>query len=166
MSKLTCLISKESLIEGSNLLPHICESLKNMYQATYGACTKGKDKYMRFQLQWYRQCSQMLLEKSVQSDNTYCLSDATSKWFDFKNSWQTQCPTIHSNAVLIAVQGAVFDHLATRVVSEIPCTTTAKGTTTELSVSLEVLPFPVCCTSAIATFTHAHSTREASLSVR
>ena len=90
----------------SDLLPSICESLKRMYQATYMAFSKTKDKQMQFILQWYQQCSKMLLEEKL----VHGLSDTTSKWIDFRNSHQPQCTLFHSNSVMIAVQVAVFDY--------------------------------------------------------
>lgn len=39
----------------SDLLPNLCISLKSMYIAAYTKCGKGKDKYINFQLEWYRQ---------------------------------------------------------------------------------------------------------------
>lgn len=78
----------------SDLLPSICESLN---QATYMACSKGKDKQMQFILQWYQQCRKMLLEEK----SAHGLSDTTSKWIDFRNGCQPQCPLFHSNSVMI-----------------------------------------------------------------
>ena len=81
----------------SDMLSNICEYLKTMYQATYASCSKGKDKHMWFILQWYENCSKMLVEKPDGQSDTIC------QWIDYRNKCQPQCSNFHSNSVMIAV---------------------------------------------------------------
>lgn len=122
---------------------------------------KGKDKHMWFKLQWYENCSKMLVETKPDGQ-----SDTVCKWIDYCNKCQSQCPIFHSNSVMTAVQGAVFSYLSKVVSKEMPETTgtTDEGVSAVMSTTiLEVLPYLECCINVTVTFTHAHSTREALL---
>lgn len=95
-----------------------CESLRGLYRATYIQCSTGKDKHARFQLEWYQQCSFMLEDQdnptvSAVRSTQHCLSDARdiSKWVDFRKNCSHICTTHDGNAVMIAVQSAVFNFL-------------------------------------------------------
>ena len=44
----------------TDLLASVCTSLEEIYVAVYTKCGKGKDKFLHFQLEWYKRCSFML----------------------------------------------------------------------------------------------------------
>ena len=72
---------------------------------------------MNFQLQWYQECSELLLEALQRP----CLQhkDSTSAWFDFRNQRLQQFSIDHCNSVLLSLQGAVYSYFNRKVASEV-----------------------------------------------
>ena len=105
----------------SDLLPNLCTSLKDTYVTAYTSCGKGKDKYMSFQLEWYRRCSFMLQDSTP--DTTTGTPDFGS-WWSFRNDFLKQIPEhdslFHCNAVMIAVQSAVYNYLSSKATAAAP----------------------------------------------
>ena len=62
----------------------ICECYRAMYNSIYKDYFTGGDKYGKFQLKWYMQCSSMLLD-SDECEHHSCLSEAAEKWTLFKD---------------------------------------------------------------------------------
>ncbi len=72
---------------------------------------------MHFQLQWYQECSELLLETLQRP----CLQhkESTSAWFDFRNQRLQQFSIDHCNSVLLSLQGAVYTYFNRKVASEV-----------------------------------------------
>ena len=99
----------------SNMVMTLCESLKALYESIYTKCSKGKEKHARFQFEWYQQCGYMLVEEvaAFPADKVDgSISSVIPKWIEFRRNQLHACHMYHANAVLIAVQGATFNHLA------------------------------------------------------
>ena len=73
----------------SNLFQILCECFKKLYISIYTDYCTGSDKYIKFQLKWYEQCSSMLQECMTNCHS--CLYEAAAKWSEFKND--TACST-------------------------------------------------------------------------
>lgn len=97
----------------------ICECLKKLYVDTYESCSTGADKYAKFQLKWYQECSSMLFANTCSDKCHPCLSEATKKWTQFLQA--NGASHYHSSTIMISIQGAVFEQLAKEVSKEIPC---------------------------------------------
>ena len=96
----------------SDLLPNLCTSLQNTYVTAYSSCGKGKDKYMSFQLEWYRQCSFMLQDSTP--DMT---AETPEDWWSFRSDCLKQIEhgsLFHCNAVMIAIQSAVYNYISSK----------------------------------------------------
>ncbi|MCG8626959.1 MAG: hypothetical protein MJE68_33785 [Proteobacteria bacterium] len=91
-----------------------------MYVTAYTNCGKGKDKYMSFQLEWYRRCSFMLQDSTP---DTTTGTPNFGSWWSFRNDL-IQMPEYHSlfhcNAVMIAVQSAVHNYLSSKATAAAP----------------------------------------------
>lgn len=104
----------------SNLFQTMCECFKKLYSSIYADYSTGSDK---FQFKWYQQCSSMLKDStSNRIEYHSSLSEAVSKWIEFKNT-NSGHSSFHLNCVLISVQGAIFRHLAKWVAQEISTAT-------------------------------------------
>ena len=99
----------------------ICECLRNLYNAIYTKHTTGTDKYTKFQLDWYRNCSSLLQEHISAENNHPCLLEAAKKWIEFKNVYNMYS-SFHLNCVMITVQSAMFKQLGKHVAQEISAT--------------------------------------------
>lgn len=108
----------------SNMLVTICECLRELYESTYIKYSAGKEKHARFQLEWYQQCGYLLLDDVAGNGDTRALDSSISglipKWMAFRKNQLNVCPAYHANAVLIAVQGAVFNYLAHTAAEHMP----------------------------------------------
>lgn len=95
----------------------LCEALKLQYAYLYQKHQNGKDKHMHFQLHWYQECSELLLETLQRP----CLQhkESTSAWFDFRNQRLQQFSIDHCISVLLSLQGAVYTYFNGKIVSEV-----------------------------------------------
>ena len=106
----------------------ICECFRAMYNSIYKDYFTGADKYGKFQLKWYMQCSSMLLV-SDECEHHSCLSEAAEKWTLFKDT-HTNYSLIHLNCLMISIQSAIFKQLAKWVAQGIPVTNKTSTSTT------------------------------------
>lgn len=51
-------------LQSSQLVPELLRTLASLFASLYSVCDKGKDKYMKFQLEWHRCCSIFILPSS------------------------------------------------------------------------------------------------------
>ena len=89
--------------------------LQNAFVEVYKACDKGKDKFLRFQLEWYSRCSFTLLVE-VESD-TCCVLKSWKKYRD-----QLGVPVSVWNPVI--VYDFMMKTLAEKLQTEPPATCT------------------------------------------
>ncbi len=94
----------------NDLMVKICNGLAELYSRTYNQCDKGKEKCSNFQLEWYRKCSLMLTDDFTK-DVSHPLFTLSRNWLFFRNQDANSSSVYHCNAVLIAVQSAVYNHL-------------------------------------------------------
>jgi hypothetical protein len=78
----------------------------------YKSCQTGKDKYCRFQLEWYKQCS-LLLKDQVDQRGQKELLQIHQRWLGYCEGSGIAKEVY--NPVLIAVYSAVFDCLMLKV---------------------------------------------------
>ena len=112
----------------SDTLIAVCESLRALFESTYTKCSARKEKHDRFQFEWYQQCGHMLSDDAMAPacNDTKAsavdskISNVIPKWREFRRNQLNICPVYHANAVLIAVQGAVFRYLAHTVTKHVP----------------------------------------------
>ena len=113
-------------------LVNLLKVIKNGFEyswtcSAYTKCGKGNAKFVKFQLEWYRQCSFMLQESSVDTDTLAKsqLCDVTRLWWAFRadHMQQLPCTLFHSNAVMIAIHSAVYNFLTSKVAVVAPSQT-------------------------------------------
>ena len=90
----------------TDLTTKICKDLGELYCTTYSLCDSGKDKYARFQLEWYKKCSFLLLEDPAEPSHP--LYTVGRQWNSYRANHADRCSIYHSSAVLIAVQSATL----------------------------------------------------------
>ena len=104
-----------------NMLVTICECLRELYESTYSNCSIRKEKHARFRFEWYQQCGYLLLDDvagAAELDSS--ISKLIPKLMEFRKNQLNICPACHANAVLIAVQGAVFSYSAHTAAEHMP----------------------------------------------
>ena len=110
----------------NDLMAKICEGLAELYSRIYMQCDKGKEKHSKFQLEWYEKCSFMLRD-DLTKDVAHPLFTLSYNWLLFRNQNvnSSSASVYHCNAVLIAVQSAVYNYLikvTASAVSDMLCT--------------------------------------------
>uniref|UniRef100_A0A1X7TM55 Uncharacterized protein n=1 Tax=Amphimedon queenslandica TaxID=400682 RepID=A0A1X7TM55_AMPQE len=63
-----------ALLERGPLLISIIEYHKNAFMSCYNDCSTGKDKFLRFQLEWHNRCSVFLLPKNYDTSVIFNVS--------------------------------------------------------------------------------------------
>ena len=121
----------------SDSIVTICECLKNMYYCIYSDFFVGSDKYAKFQLKWYQQCS-VMLSGSTSKESHPSLSAAIKKWNEFKNI-NSGYSAFHLDCIIVAIQSAIFNQLAKWVAHEISL---VSGTGTQLGSRTELVEEP------------------------
>ncbi|XP_064398964.1 uncharacterized protein LOC135345473 [Halichondria panicea] len=109
-----CLQTSETLV--SELL----RTLASLFGLLYKNCDKGKDKYMKFQLEWHQCCSVFLLppgknlsDVGIDSKKKVELAHFQQRWIGYCDG---SCADKHTrDAVMISVCSAVYNYLLKRV---------------------------------------------------
>lgn len=92
----------------SDVFADVVAHLQNAFVEVYRACDKGRDKFLRFQLEWYTRCSSTLL---VESD-TCCIHES---WKSYRD--QSGVAVSVWNPVIVSVCACVYDFMM-KVLSE------------------------------------------------
>ena len=98
----------------------LLRTLASLFALLYKACDKGKDKYMKFQLEWYQCCSVFLLppgkglsDVGVDPKKKVELAHIQQRWVGY---CEGSCAEKHiRDAVMISICSAVYNYLLKRV---------------------------------------------------
>ena len=128
-----------SSLKSANLLYHdLIEYHRSIFASLYEANGTGKEKYMRFQIEWYRYCSIFLLPTDVPI-NTIILDNLSQDLSKIQKAWFSFCeansPTNWApcNKIMIMFSSAIYSVLLKTVHD----TTTQSVVTNPASVQLE-----------------------------
>ena len=108
-----CLIFGK-LLDNEETLTALIEFHRNTFVRLYEASSKGKDKYISFQIQWYKHCSILLLPKHLPIQ---CIFSPPTKDMDtIRQLWLNFCCTLESNddnlkKFMISFSSAVYNTL-------------------------------------------------------
>ena len=101
-----------SLQSAQSLISTLVKGLTELFIRVYKSCQTGKDKYCKFQLEWHRQCSVLLMDL-VDEGGHKDLCQIHQRWLGYCEGSGVAKDVF--NPVLIAVYSAVFDYLMQRV---------------------------------------------------
>ena len=121
----------DSLVDNEKLLLSLVKHHHNTFVNLYVQCSSGKEKYIRFQLDWHKHCSVFLLprvfgidciflsngkstvtdstKENAAVDNTKEISDIRCLWLNFCDS--QSYPLVSCNKLMILFSAAVYDIL-------------------------------------------------------
>ena len=102
------------------LVSELLRTLASLFGLLYKNCDKGKDKYMKFQLEWHQCCSVFLLppgknlsDVGIDSKKKVELAHFQQRWIGYCDG---SCADKHTrDAVMISVCSAVYNYLLKRV---------------------------------------------------
>ena len=88
----------------SDVFANVVAHLQNAFVDVYKACDKGKDKFLRFQLEWYARCSSTLLAEG-ESDT----SGVHESWKCYRD--RSGVTVSVWNPVMVSVCACMYDHM-------------------------------------------------------
>ena len=109
------------LQKSEEMTSELLKSLVSLFASLYKGCDKGKEKYLRFQLEWHRCCSVFLLtpDKSLSGalganlPKGVNLSLIQQRWMGYCEGKSVEKPV--RDAVMISICSAVYNYLLKRV---------------------------------------------------
>ena len=101
-----------SLQGAQSLMSTLVKGLAELFIRVYKSCQTGKDKYCRFQLEWHKQCSMLLMDQVDQGSHKD-LSQMHQRWLGYCEGSGVAKEVY--NPVLVAMYSAVFDYLMQKV---------------------------------------------------
>ena len=98
-----------SLLDSSKEdMERICGGLAETFIELYMKCDKGKEKYGRFQVEWYQSCSRFLVDYSDKDDQCdVCLLSPPKLWLLLTKS----IPKDVRNPLMIAITAAIYGYM-------------------------------------------------------
>ena len=152
----------KSLHSSKQIITELLKSLVNLFAALYKHCDKGKDKYLRFQLEWHRCCSFFLLPSGASLSDAAANPPKEVNLICVQQQWAGYCEGLSveksvRDAIMVSLCSAVHDYLLRRV-----CDVQKSLLTPESSVSvssdIESVYYRFCG-AAIASMLHSRYTK-------
>lgn len=90
------------------IIAHLQDTFASLYE---GCGSKGRDKFMQFQMKWHHHCSTFLLPNAtnLEEDTSVELAKIQERWIGYCHGKSVAVEP--RNAVMISVCSAVYDHL-------------------------------------------------------
>lgn len=112
----------DALLERGPLLKSVILYHQDVFTSCYNDCSAGKEKYLRFQLEWHNRCSVFLLPKKY--DTSSVLRSSSDKVDDLHNEWLKFCDSYCFDScckVMIMLTSGIYDMLLAKVHQTIKC---------------------------------------------
>ena len=118
----------DELVSSTSLFRSLIEHHRTTFVTVYGQNATGKEKYLRFQMEWHSQCSIFLLPKykdidCIISEPSKLLSDIRGTWLKFCDKYLSESELC--NKIMILLSSSVYTILLDHVHS---CTCISQST--------------------------------------
>ena len=143
---------------GKQLVNELLRTLSSLFAALYKSCDKGKEKYMKFQLEWHQYCSIFLLPPDKELSDIGVDAKKNVDLVRLQQRWVGYCEGQSVNkqgrdAVMISVCGAVYNYFLKRVSTVQQSILEPTSSTSPLSQDADSVYYRFCG-AAIANMLH------------
>ena len=110
------------MLERGPLLKSVILYHQDVFTSCYNDSSAGKEKYLRFQLEWHNHCSVFLLPKKY--DTSSILRSSSDKVDELRNEWLKFCDSYSFDScckVMIMLTSGIYDMLLAKVHQTIKC---------------------------------------------
>ena len=106
----------DTLLKSVDLWRSLVEHHRMTFITLYDKCSYGKQKYLRFQIEWHTHCSVFLLPKQhaieciLHHENSSTINQIRQRWLTFTETFQFE----DCNKLMVMVSSTIYDILLKR----------------------------------------------------
>ena len=110
-------------VNDKSLLSAIIECHRDIFVELYELCAKGKEKYLRFQIEWHKHCSVFLLQRQHAIETVIPVYEGNSSLVTLREDWlkfieKCEKPIRDCNKIIIILSSITYDILMRKVHQE------------------------------------------------